>query len=75
MDIYGSAREEAGKISSLDLVEEIKKNRDNVRFIENEDQLLEILNEQVKAPAVIITLGAGNIYKVGQKIKELFKID
>lgn len=75
MNIYGSAREPIGNITSQDLVNEIKKNRDNVRFIENESKLLEILNEEVKAPAVILTIGAGDIYKVGKKIKELFKID
>jgi len=73
-DIYTSAREEKGKISGADLALEIKKNQTGVRFISDWKEILAYLEDSVEPPAVIITMGAGNIYKISKDIENIFKV-
>jgi len=72
-DIFASAREEKGKISGADLATEIKKNQTGVRFISDWKEILDYLEDTVEPPAVIITMGAGNIYKIAADIENIFK--
>lgn len=72
-DIFASAREEKGKTSGLSLAEEIKKNQKGVRFFDDWQKILKYLDEAVEPPAVIITMGAGDIYKLGEKIIAQFQ--
>jgi UDP-N-acetylmuramate--alanine ligase len=71
-DIYSSEREKDGKINSLDLVEEIKKNRSGVRIIRDLPKASELIKE-VKTPTVIVTMGAGDIFKLGQEMAKKIK--
>ena len=72
-DIYASAREEDATINSQDLVDAIKEHRKSVKYVNNWDKILEEIVEGIEGETVIITIGAGDIYKLGLKIFEKLK--
>ncbi len=72
LDIFASARESFDpSISSDTLLEGIKKNYPNITIenLHTVDSLARFLQERVSAGTVVLTLGAGDIYKVHNKIK------
>ncbi|MAF20812.1 MAG: UDP-N-acetylmuramate--L-alanine ligase [Parcubacteria group bacterium] len=65
LDIYGSAREKAGKIHARDLVREIEKHQpDKAKYIPNLKQTAQYLKKQVQSGELILTLGAGDAWKL-----------
>lgn len=72
-DIYASEREKEGRITAQDLAAEIEKNQKAVRYFATQEKIKKYLLDFVKEPAVIITMGAGDIYKLGQDLPALFK--
>jgi len=65
LDIYGSSREKIGKVHAKDLVKEIKKHKkDEVRYIATIKQAEKYLKEHVKANQVILTMGAGDVWRL-----------
>lgn len=63
-EIYASAREkDTGEISSKDLVELTKKYHDNVRYIREPSESLEILQKEAKPGDVVMVMGAGEMWK------------
>ncbi len=72
-DIFASVREVEGKTSGENLAEEIKKNQSGVRFFSSLDKINEFLKDSVKPPAIIITMGAGDIYKLSRDLKGTFE--
>lgn len=72
-DIFTSAREKEGKTTGADLAEEIKKHQSGVRFFSDLDKIKEFLKDSVQPPAVIITMGAGDIYKLSRDLKGTFE--
>jgi len=72
-DIYASARENAGGVSSLDLVNEIKKYQDNVHYMNKIEKIEKYISNFAQGQLVILTIGAGDIYKLGHKIPEILK--
>lgn len=71
-DIYSSAREQKGEITGEKLAEEVKKHQFKVKYLPM-DKIKDYILSNVKQPAVILTLGAGNIYEVGNDIKKGFE--
>lgn len=70
-DIFSSAREMQGEITSQDLAEEISRHHKDVIY-EPKDRLLPYVTDNLPLSAVLITMGAGDIYKVGHSyVKEL----
>lgn len=69
-DIYSSAREETGNISGLDLAEEIQKHQKRVKYISKFEDIVNYIDKNVRGPAIILTLGAGNIYELGNEINQ-----
>jgi len=69
-DIYRvrDSDEEIKKINAKILVENIKKYNPNVRYIAKYDEIVKFLQQELKPGDVLFTMGAGNIYKVGEKI-------
>jgi len=67
-DIYASKREEKGKITSSDLVSEIKKHQSNVRFFPEKERVKNYIKDSLKENVVFITIGAGDIYKIGKEL-------
>jgi UDP-N-acetylmuramate--alanine ligase len=66
IDIYGSAREVAGGVSSGDLVEEIKKEGKDALYIPTISEAADFLAKEVKSGDVVITMGAGDVWRVGE---------
>ncbi|NTV41475.1 MAG: UDP-N-acetylmuramate--L-alanine ligase [Candidatus Moranbacteria bacterium] len=69
IDIYGSAREQQGGVSSLELVKLINKyHHDKAEYIEDIEKAVEYLRERAGNFDVLITMGAGDVWKVARKL-------
>jgi len=70
VDIYGSAREEQGGVHSLDLVRKINKNSDyeKAKHIGSLEDCEEYLRKSISRGEVIILMGAGDIFRIGQNL-------
>lgn len=69
-DIYASAREKNPTISSFDLMQAIRQNQRQVKYIESWPRIIEEVVDNIEGKTVVMTIGAGDIYKLG---KELLK--
>jgi len=71
LDIYGSAREKQGGVSSSQLVKEIikynkkEKISQNVRNISTIPQALSYLKPKLSSDDVLLLMGAGDVFRVG----------
>lgn len=72
-DIYASAREKEATITGQDLAMAIRKNQRNVNYAPDQEAVLEKIKENAKTDIVIVTMGAGDIYKFGNNIYEQLK--
>jgi UDP-N-acetylmuramate--alanine ligase len=70
IDIYGSAREVTGGISSRDLVEAIKKEGSGTLYIPTIPEAADYLAREVKSGDVVITMGAGDVWRAGELLLE-----
>lgn len=71
LDIYGSARENSGKVSSGDLVDMINKYvRGKAEHIPTIDEVVESLQDKIGPQDVILAIGAGNVFEVVNKLKQ-----
>ncbi len=66
LDIYGSAREKKGTVHSKDLVKKINTYTKNAIYIADKEEAVLFLKKNVKKTDIIITLGAGDVWKVGK---------
>jgi UDP-N-acetylmuramate--alanine ligase len=73
IDIYGSAREVTGGVSSRDLVELIKKEGSDALYIPTISEAAEFLAKEAKRGDVVITMGAGDVWRVGELLLEKLK--
>ena len=70
IDIYGSAREQQGGVSSADLVDLINKYfPGKAEYIPTIGEAAEYCKEKSGQYDVLITRGAGAVWKVGEKLK------
>ncbi len=67
-DIYAAREDNPGDISSQDLVDKIKSKNIDAIYIKEFDEIVKYLKENVKPNDLVITLGAGTIYKVAEEI-------
>jgi UDP-N-acetylmuramate--alanine ligase len=74
LDIYGSAREKAGGVSSRELVKAIKKNlrsqkiKSAIHYSPTIEKTAENLKEILRPGDVLVLMGAGDVFRVGQYI-------
>ena len=69
IDIYGSAREVQGGVSSAELVALINRyNHDKAEHIATIEEAVEYLRKHAGQFDVLITMGAGDVWKVAQKL-------
>jgi len=72
--IYSAGEEPIKGVSSKKLVNLIKRNtKTKVKFIEDFTDILNHLNKIVKSRDLLLTLGAGDIYKVGEDFIKMNK--
>lgn len=69
-DIYAAREIDTGLIHSKDLVKRLNKNGINAIYIPDFEKIKDYLIENVNKGDIVITMGAGNIYKVGEMILE-----
>ena len=67
-----SREKDTGEISSKHLVDKIKNTSNNATYISNFDDISKYLYEHAKPGDIIFTIGAGNIFQVGEKLLESF---
>lgn len=66
MEIWGSAREQKGDISSRDIVSLGSAKHPDMRFCSSMAAAQKILEAEVKGDDIIVTMGAGDIYHLGE---------
>ncbi|MDY4129323.1 MAG: UDP-N-acetylmuramate--L-alanine ligase, partial [Peptostreptococcus porci] len=67
-DIYAAREKNPGDISSKDLVEKLYHNNVDVTYIPTFEEIENYLRENLEDDDLIITCGAGPIYKVGESL-------
>lgn len=71
IDIYGSAREQQGGVSSKDLVDLINKyDHDKAEYIPTIGEVVEHLKDKISTQDVVISMGAGDVWRVVDKLKQ-----
>ncbi len=69
IDIYGSAREQQGGVSSAQLVDLINKyNRGKAEYVATIGQAVEYFRQHAGKFDVLITMGAGDVWKIGRQL-------
>lgn len=64
VEVYGSAREKKGDISSKDIVNSLKERKKKAIYAKDIDEAKEILNDLLSNNQLVITMGAGDVWKV-----------
>ena len=71
LDIYGSARENQGNVSSKDLVDLINKyNPNKAEYISTIEEVIEFFEDKIGEGEVLISMGAGDVWRVTKELKE-----
>ena len=71
MDIYSSAREkEDPLIDSNKLVKEIRNHNKDAFYVKGHDSTLDWISKKVKSGDVVLTMGAGDIFHLYEKLKK-----
>lgn len=68
LDIYASAREKQGNITSQTLVAAIAKHHTNTKYISTIDEAVKYLESSLTRSDLVITMGAGDVWQVGEKL-------
>ncbi|PIR58013.1 MAG: UDP-N-acetylmuramate--L-alanine ligase [Parcubacteria group bacterium CG10_big_fil_rev_8_21_14_0_10_38_31] len=67
-DIYAAREKEDKTIHAKNLVGKIEKQNKNVQYIHSLDKIKDFLLKNTKKGDVVITIGAGDIFKVGEAL-------
>lgn len=67
-DIYAAREKDNGKIHARDLVERLQQHGKQASYIKSFDDIVVRLSQLVKPGDIVITMGAGTIYKVGNML-------
>lgn len=68
LDVYAAREKDTGEINSNDLVKEIKKTSNNALYMNSFDDAVNYLSLHAKKGDMIFTIGAGNVYEIGEKL-------
>ncbi|MHC1719441.1 MAG: UDP-N-acetylmuramate--L-alanine ligase [Clostridiaceae bacterium] len=69
-DIYAAREKDTGAVSSAMLSQKINENGQNCRNLDSFEEIVKYLKENLKEGDVIFTIGAGDVYKVGEMLLE-----
>ncbi|OLR64262.1 UDP-N-acetylmuramate--L-alanine ligase [Peptoniphilus porci] len=67
-DIYAAREKDYGDIHSKTLRDAISEHRDNTFYISGFDDIVKFIKENIKKDDVVVTMGAGDVYKIGEMI-------
>ena len=70
LDIYGSAREKQGGVSSAELKDKIKEKNPNkeVLHLPSLEEAEEYLRNNIQRGEIILLMGAGDVFRIGQAL-------
>jgi UDP-N-acetylmuramate--alanine ligase len=74
-DIYAAREADEGKVHSRDLVEQINDKGGRAQHISDFDEIVSYILEQAQEGDLVITMGAGDIYKVGEMMLKNAEFD
>jgi UDP-N-acetylmuramate--alanine ligase len=69
MDIYPAGEDPITGVTSKRLAKEILRHHP-VRYIAEREELLAVLKKETKAGDLLLTLGAGDVWKIGEAFLE-----
>lgn len=69
-DIYAAREVDTGEISSKDLANKIKSSGKKAVYIKNFEDIVSYLEDKAAPGDIIITMGAGDVYKIGEMFLE-----
>ena len=69
-DIYAAREKDYGDIHSKTLRDAISDHRDNAFYISGFEDIVKFIKENIKKDDVVVTMGAGDVYKIGEIILE-----
>ncbi len=69
-DIYAAREKDTGLIHSIELAEAIAEESNNAIYIKGFDAIAEYLRQNVKEGDIILTMGAGDVFKIGETLAE-----
>lgn len=69
-DIYAAREKDTGEISSKDLVKKIEGTSKNAVYVKDFEEIEKILAKKLQPGDLFLTIGAGDVYKIGEKIIE-----
>lgn len=69
-DIYAAREKDYGDIHSKTLRDAISDHRDNAFYISGFEDIVKFIKENIKKNDVVVTMGAGDVYKIGEMILE-----
>lgn len=72
-DIYAAREVDTGEVNSSMLADKIRSNGNQVLYIKSFEDIADYLDKNAKAGDLIITMGAGDVYKVGELFLEAGK--
>lgn len=67
-DIYAAREKDTGEINSKNLVDKISRTSNNAIYLKDFDEITDYLKENAEENDLIFTIGAGNVYIIGEKI-------
>jgi len=67
-DIYAAREVDDGTINSKDLVEKINVSSPKAEYVSNFSETARIISERAQMGDLVITMGAGDIFKVGESL-------
>jgi len=68
VDIYAARESYDGQTRSEVLAEEIKKRGINAKYIESFEKTAQYLKNELRENDIVFTMGAGDVYKIGEKL-------
>lgn len=71
--VYASAREKNEIFDTKKLIDEFIDHNQNFYYFENMEEIQNHILENMDESIVVLTIGAGNIYELGLKLKEFFE--
>lgn len=67
-DIYAAREKDYGDIHSKTLVDAINNNGNSAFYMETFDEIVKFLQDNLRPNDMVVTMGAGDVYKIGQML-------
>ena len=73
-DVYAAGEEPIPGVSGRSIFEAVaNRGHKDVTYVEHKSQIADVLRDKVQEGDLVLTLGAGDIYKSGDKLLELLR--